>query len=168
MSEAVVRGAEIGYRDGAILLDRRNVNEEVRDSEVTSQASRVSAIPGVRRVLVEWQRQWVEKAGGSAVVEGRDIGTVVFPDAPLKIFLTASREERGRRRHKQLKGKGMSVTLASLLEEIDERDRRDRERTASPLRPAEDAIVIDTTGYGIDAVMDRVMTVVAERSFCTE
>ena len=155
---AVVRGAEIGYRDGAILLDGRNVNEEVRDSEVTSQASRVSAIPGVRRVLVEWQRQWVEKAGGSAVVEGRDIGTVVFPDAPLKVFLTARPEVRAARRVDELPPGAES--LAGVARDLERRDRRDSTRADSPLQAAGDAVEIDTSDLTIDEVIVGIVELV--------
>ena len=120
-------------------------------------ASAVSAIPLVRRALVSLQRRLGLEKGG--VMEGRDIGTVVFPDAEVKIFLTASAEARADRRHKQLKAKGINVNLAHLLEDIRSRDERDSQRQASPLKPADDAIQLDTTDLSIDEVVDKVLDI---------
>ena len=118
-------------------------------------ASRVAAWPAVRNALLERQRRFLREPG--LVADGRDMGTVVFPDAPLKVFLTASPEERARRRHKQLKDKGSDVSLAALSREITERDLRDSTRTVAPLKPAPDAEVIDSTGLSIEQVVERVV-----------
>jgi cytidylate kinase len=157
----VVRKAGFGYRNGAMLLAGEDVSEAIRSPELTSHASRVSAIPEVREVLVTWQRTWVERQGGSAVVEGRDIGTVVFPEAPVKIFLTASPEVRAARRASELpNGEG---SLAGVARELERRDHRDSTRQASPLRPAADAVEIDTSNMPVDEVIDFVVRLVAER-----
>ncbi len=157
----VVRKAGFGYRNGAMLLAGEDVSEAIRSPELTSHASRVSAIPEVREVLVTWQRTWVERQGGSAVVEGRDIGTVVFPEAPVKIFLTARPEVRAARRARELPdGEG---SLAGVARELERRDLRDSTRQASPLRPAADAVEIDTSNMPVDEVIDFVVRLVAER-----
>ena len=124
-------------------------------------ASTVAAIPSVRQALLQRQREFRQAPG--LVADGRDMGTVVFPDAPLKFFLTASAEERARRRYKQLIAKGESVSLPRLLEDIEERDARDSRRQVSPLVPAEDAIVIDSTATPIADVFQQVMQKVEER-----
>ena len=118
-------------------------------------ASRVSALPAVRSALVALQQGFRRMPG--LVADGRDMGTVIFPDAAHKVFLTASAEERAERRYKQLKDKGVSVTLDGLLREILARDARDAQRVVAPLRPAEDAVRIDTTGLGITEVVERVL-----------
>jgi len=115
----------------------------------------VAAMPAVRAALLGRQRGYAEPPG--LVADGRDMGTVVFPAAGLKVYLTASAEERARRRHKQLIEKGLPANLASLSREILERDRRDSERSVAPLRPATDAVVIDSTGLTIDEVVGRVL-----------
>ena len=124
-------------------------------------ASRVAAMPLVRTALLDRQRVFARPPG--LVADGRDMGTVVFPDAQLKIYLTASAEERARRRHNQLKEKGLDVSLAALSQEIRERDRRDSSRAVAPLRPAEDAVVIDSTGIPIEGVVDAVLALVGQR-----
>ena len=124
-------------------------------------ASKVAVLPAVRQALLQRQRDFVQAPG--LVADGRDMGTVVFPDSPLKVFLTASAEERARRRYKQLKDKGDSVNLATLLKEIQERDRRDSEREHSPLKPADDAVLIDSSSLGIEQVFERVLTEVSAR-----
>jgi cytidylate kinase len=121
----------------------------------------VAAIPSVREALLQRQREFRRAPG--LVADGRDMGTVVFPDAPLKFFLTASAGERARRRHKQLIAKGESVSLPRLLEDIEERDARDSSRKVSPLVPAEDAIVIDSTTTPIPDVFQQVMQRVKEK-----
>lgn len=141
--------------DERILLDGNDVTVETRLEKTGNMASRVAVMPQVRKALVELQQAF-RKAPG-LVADGRDMGTVIFPDAPAKFFLTASAEERARRRHKQLNGKGKGANLADLFREITERDERDASRKASPLRPAEDAVVIDTTSEDIAAVLDRVL-----------
>ena len=112
-------------------------------------------MPAVREALLEWQRAYAEAPG--LVADGRDMGTTVFPDAPVKVFLTASAEERAQRRYKQLKEKGLPANLADLTGEIEARDARDRNRAASPLIPAADAVEIDSTALSIEQVVDDVM-----------
>jgi CMP/dCMP kinase len=138
-----------------VILAGEEVTDQIR-SEVAGQgASRVAAWPAVRKALLERQRAFAKPPG--LVADGRDMGTVVFPEADLKIFLTASPDERALRRYKQLKDKGSDVSLAALSREITERDLRDSTRTVAPLTPAPDAEVIDSTGLTIDHVIDRVM-----------
>jgi cytidylate kinase len=138
-----------------VLLEGEVVTDEIR-SEVAGQgASRVAAWPGVRSALLERQRAFARSPG--LVADGRDMVTVVFPGADLKVFLTASRDERALRRYKQLKDKGSDVSLAALSREITERDLRDSTRTVAPLKPAPDAEVIDSTGLTVEQVVDRVM-----------
>lgn len=144
------------FRDGAVLLDGEDVSLEIRTETAGNNASRVAAIPAVRDALLSWQRAYA--TGPGLVADGRDMGTVVFPDAQLKIFLDASAEERAKRRYNQLKEKGIDANFAALTAELEERDRRDRTRSVSPLVPAEDAIVIDSTGVGIEAVLEQILT----------
>ncbi len=144
-----------------VLLGGNDVSALIRSEEAGNSASKVAAIPAVRDALLERQRAFRRPPG--LVADGRDMGTVVFPDAALKIFLTASVEERARRRHKQLKEQGLSVTLSALLEEIAERDRRDSSRAVAPLKPAADAFIIDTTDIGVDAVVERVLQLAKDR-----
>lgn len=143
-----------GGRAGELVrvwLGNEDASDAVRSEESSLAASRVAAWPAVRIALLEKQRAYRRPPG--LVADGRDMGTVVFPDAELKIFLTASPEERARRRYKQLKQKGIDVNLAQLLADIAERDARDSQRTISPLKPAPDAVVIDTTGLEVAAVL---------------
>ena len=144
-----------------ILLNQINVTDEIRSESVGSAASFVAAIPEVRIALLERQREFCQPPG--LVADGRDMGTVVFPQAALKIFLTASPEERAQRRYKQLKQKGIDVNLARLSEDIAARDQRDERRKMSPLQPAPDAINLDTTALDIAAVEEIVMTLAQER-----
>jgi len=144
-----------------ILLEGEDVTLELRTETTGNGASRVAAIPEVRAALLERQRTFRQPPG--LVADGRDMGTVVFPDAVLKIFLTASTEERAQRRYNQLKDKGLSVTMRSLLDEIAERDERDQNRAASPLVPAEDAVVLDTSELSIDEVVDLLWNLCQER-----
>jgi cytidylate kinase len=143
-----------------IMLSGEDVTLEVRKESTGAGASAVAAIPEVRDALLQRQRAF-QKAPG-LVADGRDMGTQVFPCAALKIFLTASAEERARRRHKQLKDKGMDVSLAALSRDIEDRDRRDSERSVAPLRPAEDARILDSSGLSIEAVTNTVLDWVAE------
>jgi cytidylate kinase len=138
-----------------ICLGGNDVTAKVRSEAGGQGASRVAAWPAVRAALLARQHAFARPPG--LVADGRDMGTVVFPAAHLKIFLTASADERARRRHKQLKDKGSDVSLAGLSREIAERDLRDSTRTASPLKPAPDALVIDSTGLSIDEVVERVL-----------
>ena len=147
---------EVDERGGErVLLDGRDVSVELRTERTGGMASVVAAMPAVRAALIERQRAFAEPPG--LVADGRDMGTVVFPDAGLKIFLTASAEERARRRHKQLIEKGLSANLPDLSREILERDRRDSERTVAPLRPATESVVVDSTGLSIDEVVEAVL-----------
>ena len=134
----------------------------LRTETAGAAASAIAAIPEVRSALKERQRAFRQAPG--LVADGRDMGTVIFPDAGWKVFLTASAEERAERRYKQLKDKGVSVTLDGLLREILARDARDASRAVAPLRPAEDAVRIDTTGQGIEAVVERVLALVPGRA----
>ena len=138
-----------------VLLGGRDVTEAIRTEQMGLGASRVAAWPAVRQALLERQRAFAEPPG--LVADGRDMGTVVFPQAPLKIFLTASPEERARRRYNQLKQKGSGASLSALSREIAERDARDSSRAVAPLVPAADAALIDSTGLGIEAVIERVI-----------
>lgn len=152
---------EAGENGVAVFLDGEDISAEIRTEEVGAYASQVAALPLVREMLLARQRAFRQAPG--LVADGRDMGTVVFPDAVLKIFLTASAEERAKRRYKQLKEKGNNVTLARLLEDICDRDRRDEQRSVSPLRPAPEAIVLDTTTIEIDDVEKKVMALINER-----
>lgn len=143
------------FEGGRILLDERDVSDEIRTEASGNAASKVAALPAVRAALLDWQRDQARPPG--LVADGRDMGSVVFPQAPLKVFLTASADERAHRRYKQLKQKGFDVSLASLVEEIEERDRRDRSRSVAPLRPAPGAYELDSTGLSIEEVLDRVL-----------
>jgi CMP/dCMP kinase len=138
-----------------VVLEGQDVTAEIRSETAGQGASRVAAWPVVRSALLERQRAFAEPPG--LVADGRDMGTVVFPQADLKIFLTASPEERAQRRYKQLKDKGSGVSLAALSREITERDLRDSTRTVAPLKPAPDARVIDSTGLSIEAVVNRIL-----------
>jgi len=144
----------------SIRLDGEEVAGEIRTEEAGAGASAVAAIPAIREALLERQRAFSEAPG--LVADGRDMGTHVFPHADLKIFLTASPDERARRRHKQLKDKGMDVSLAALSRDIEDRDRRDSERSVAPLRPAEDARILDSSGQSIEAVTQTVLDWVSE------
>lgn len=143
---------------GSVILEREEVNQSIRTETCGNAASRLAAWPEVRQALLARQRAFRQPPG--LVADGRDMGTVVFPDAGLKIYLTASAEERARRRYKQLKEKGFDVNLAQLSVEITERDARDSQRTVSPLRPADDAAIIDTTNLSIEDVIHRVSVLV--------
>ena len=144
-------------RDGGelISLEGRDVTAAIRSEEVGQGASRVAAWQGVRQALLARQRAFAVPPG--LVADGRDMGTVVFPGAELKIFLTATPQERALRRHKQLKDKGSDVSLPALSREIAERDLRDQTRQVAPLRPAADAQQLDSTGLDIEAVVARVL-----------
>lgn len=142
-----------------VLLDGRNVTELIRSERVTEMSSVISAVPGVRRAMVERQRA-IGRRG--AVLNGRDIGTVVFPDATHKFFLTAAAEERAERRFREDKLKNASVSLAETFAEMSERDRRDSTRADSPLKIADDAIVIDSTGLSIEEVFRKMMAKVRD------
>ncbi|GGA01563.1 (d)CMP kinase [Dyella caseinilytica] len=166
-AEAVTRCAEstrIHFRaapnDGEtrVIVNGHDATDELRTETAGAAASAIASIPSVRKALVDLQLSF-RKAPG-LVADGRDMGTVIFPDAPFKVFLTASAAERAKRRYKQLKEKGLSVTLASLQSEIEARDTRDASRAVAPLKPAADALLVDTTGMGIEDVVAKVLAVV--------
>lgn len=141
-----------------ILLSDQIITGKIRTEACGNAASKIAVFPEVRAVLLERQRSLCRLPG--LIADGRDMGTVVFPHAILKIFLEANIEERAKRRYRQLKDVGQDVNLQDLLEEISARDVRDRGRVVAPLKPAEDAVVIDTTGLGVEAVFERVMQIV--------
>ena len=145
-----------------VFLDGREVTEEIRTAEVAQAASRLATIAGVREVLVSEQQR--AGNGGGVVMEGRDIGTVVFPSAELKIFLDASQETRAQRRWKEHQEKGDDFTLLDVLQEVRERDKRDRERKVSPLVKAKDAVLVDNTAMGIEETARLIVFLAEERS----
>ena len=140
-----------------VLLEGQNVSTLIRSEQTGNAASKVAALPLVRSALLERQHHFRQLPG--LVTDGRDMGTVVFPDAPYKIFLNASAEVRAQRRHKQLKEKGIGSKIPDLINEISERDERDRNRRVAPLRPATDAIQLDSTSLGIENVFERVRAI---------
>ncbi|MDE0095228.1 MAG: (d)CMP kinase [Gammaproteobacteria bacterium] len=149
------------FDQGKAMLVGADVENEIRSEQAGDRASRVAPLPAVRRALLSWQRNCAMPPG--LVADGRDMGTVVFPDADCKIFLTASVEQRAQRRFNQLRQKGFDVNIHRLFEEISERDRRDAGRRVSPLRPAEDAVLLDTTELTIDQAVEVVLGL-ADRS----
>lgn len=144
-----------------MLLAGEDVTRAIRGEDVASAASQVAVVPEVRAALVNLQRSFRRPPG--LVADGRDMGSVIFPDAGLKIFLTASAEERARRRHKQLKDQGMDVSLAALSADISQRDQRDASRQVAPLRPAAGAVLIDSTGRTAEEVVEEVLARARER-----
>lgn len=162
----VARGLDVAFEPAAdgdvvVRVDGADVTAELRSETVGDAASRIAAVPKARDALLARQRGFRQAPG--LVADGRDMGTVVFPDATLKVFLTASAEERARRRHKQLKEQGVDVNLADLLDEIAVRDERDRTRVVAPLVPAEDAHQVDTTGLPVEAVVEKVLGLLREQ-----
>lgn len=157
-----VTSVEISYCDGVIMLDGVPVQSEVRSPEVTAAVSAVSAIEAVREHIVGIQRKWVADHGGSAVAEGRDIGTVVFPDARVKIFLTARPGVRAERRSGDAEAGQRDV--ADIAADLHRRDHADSTRAVSPLRAAADAVTIDTSDMTIDEVVATVMDIVESRT----
>ncbi len=152
---AVARGLDVVFQHGRVYLAGADVTDAIRTEAAGNDASRVAALPAVRAALLAWQRSYARPPG--LVADGRDMGTVVFPRAALKVFLDASAEERAVRRHKQLKEKGIDASLSDLAAEIRERDQRDRNRAVAPLKAAEDALIIDSTSIGVDEVLTRVL-----------
>lgn len=150
---------------GRVELDGEDISDQLVTEASGAAASKVAPIPGVRAALLERQRKFLQPPG--LVAEGRDMGSVVFPAAQLKIFLEASAQERARRRYEQLKDNGPDVSLRAVLSEIQNRDKRDRERSISPLVPAEDAIIIDTTALTVEEVVNRVLELCSERRLFT-
>lgn len=163
---AVAAGLEVEFRAGTggsprIFLEGVEVGADLRSETCGSAASRVAALPVVRAALLQRQRDFRQPPG--LIADGRDMGTVVFPDAELKLFLTASAEERARRRYKQLSEQGMNASLKNLAGEIAERDARDAGRAVAPLRPAADAEVLDTTHWSIAEVCERALALAVRR-----
>jgi len=163
-AEAMTRCAETtritfkaakGGGETHVIVNGMDATDEIRTETCGAAASAIAAIPSVRAALFDKQRHFRKSPG--LVADGRDMGTVIFPDAGVKVFLTAGAEERAKRRYKQLKEKGLNVTLSSLLREIQARDVRDAERPVAPLKPAADALIIDSTGMPIDEVVARVL-----------
>lgn len=148
-------------REAEALTPEDLARPDLRAPEVDRAASLVAAIPGVRAALLAFQRRFAEARG--AVLDGRDIGTVVFPDADLKLFVTASDEERARRRWRELKGRGVEVPFETVLADLRARDARDATRAVAPLRPAVDAIVLETTDLNADAAFARALAIVRDR-----
>lgn len=169
-AEGLLASLDLDLRMGTdglmVTLDHDDVTERIRTPETSEAASRVSALPAVRRRLVEEQRRMAREqndAGLGVVMEGRDIGTVVFPEADVKVYMVANPEARAERRHRELTDQGETVSLDDVAEDIAERDARDATRSVSPLRQAEDAVVLDTTGLDIDEQVKRVVALVRTR-----
>ncbi|MBW1832019.1 MAG: (d)CMP kinase [Deltaproteobacteria bacterium] len=152
--------AFVSQDDGTprLLLDGKDRADDIRTPELAAGASQVSAYPGVRRALLDIQRDLGREGG--VVLEGRDIGTVVFPDAEVKLFLTASAEERARRRVRDLRDRGTTADYDQILSQIRSRDEADSTRAIAPLRPAEDAVILDSTSLGLEAVVEHVLELI--------
>lgn len=153
--EAVARSLKPVFRDGSVWLGGRDVGSAIRTEEVGAAASKVAAVPGVRAALYDLQRSAALAPG--LVADGRDMGTVVFPEAPLKVFMTASAAVRAERRARQLEARGEKADRAALTRDLEARDRRDRERAAAPLKPAADARELDTSDMGVEEVVKKVL-----------
>jgi len=149
------------FKGGRIYLNGRDVSDSVRAEQVGNAASAIAVFPAVRAALFERQRACRRPPG--LVADGRDMGTIVFSDADLKIFLTASAEKRAQRRYKQLIEKGFSASITTLLRDLQERDARDAERSTAPLMPAADAVVIDSSELSVDGVVERILELAAQR-----
>jgi cytidylate kinase len=160
-AEQLAIAAEIDLAPGRIALNGEDVTEAIRAPDVSNGASKIAVIPGVRRAMVAKQRAIGERA--SVVMEGRDIGTVVFPEADVKVFLDANPVERVRRRYEELKAKGQIVNSEQLANEMRERDRRDSTRTDAPLAQAPDAVYVDSTGLAIEEVEEAILKIVRAR-----
>jgi len=161
--EQLARAAQIGFpAEGQVELNGEDVTRAIREPGVSDAASRVASVPGVRRALVERQREIAEQY--SVVMEGRDIGTVVFPQAHVKIYLDASTQIRAERRAEDLRAQGVEATAGELTREIEERDRRDRTRPNSPLMQAPDATYLDTTGLSREDVENEILRLVRART----
>jgi cytidylate kinase len=157
------RGLHLGFEGDRVLLAGRDVSEEIRTPEMSRGASVVSARPVVREKLLALQRDLGRHAPRGAVLEGRDIGTVVFPDAEVKLFLTATDEARALRRHAELSEKGLNVGLSEVLSDQRRRDKDDTERAIAPLKPAPDALLVDTTGLDLGEVVEHCFQLAKER-----
>ncbi|MCP4996814.1 MAG: (d)CMP kinase [Gammaproteobacteria bacterium] len=151
----IARGMQVEFKPGRVLLEGEDVSRMIRTETAGNEASKVAVIPEVRAALLDWQRNYARTPG--LVADGRDMGTVVFPDAEVKIFLTASAEERANRRYNQLKEKGLDANLAGLVAEIRERDERDQNRSVAPLKAPDGALAVESTALTIDEVLTEVM-----------
>lgn len=151
----LARDLHCSFAGEDIFLGQENVSAAIRAEEVGNTASKIAALPAVRQALYRLQLDFRKTPG--LVADGRDMGTVIFPHAPLKVFLTASVEARAERRYKQLIGKGFSANMSDLLKDLRERDERDVNRTVAPLKPAEGAYVLDTSAMGVDEAVERVL-----------
>jgi cytidylate kinase len=158
----IAAGMPVAFRNGRIILDKQDVTEEIHGEACGNKASEVARLPAVRQALMKRQRAFREPPG--LVADGRDMGTIVFADAALKVFLTASPEVRAERRYKQLIDKGIPANLRSLSRALAERDERDRKRSVAPLVPAPDSQVLDSSALSIDQVVERVLGWWRERS----
>ncbi|SKC72983.1 (d)CMP kinase [Maledivibacter halophilus] len=156
--EKILKNTKIEFSNGNIILDDINVNEEIREPRINESVSKVAAMPFIREILVSLQRGIAKD--NNVIMDGRDIGTRVLPDAKYKFFLTASIEERAERRYKELIEKGYQCSYEETVDEIAHRDKLDSERTVDPLRKAEDAIIIDTTGKSINEVIDIILNII--------
>ena len=160
---ARIAGAmDVAFRDGCVWLDGRDVTGELRTEDVSAAASRVAAKPSVRAALLERQRGFCRLPG--LVADGRDMGSVVFPHAPLKVYLTAGVETRANRRYKQLMEKGMYAKIQDVVEELRRRDERDTSRPVAPLKHYPDAIFLDTTGLSVEAAVQKILDSWREKS----
>lgn len=144
-----------------VVVQNEDITHEIRTESCSQLTSIIATIPEVRRALFDKQRSFLKSPG--LIADGRDMGSVIFPDAQVKIFLDASDEERALRRHNQLKAKGINVSLTQVLKELQERDQRDRQRSVAPLKAADDAIHVDTTNVSIDDVLRRIFLVIENR-----
>ena len=153
----------LAYQDGGqrVLLNGEDVSDAIRTPEIAYYASKVSAVPAVRQFLLEAQRDMAKK--GNILMDGRDIGTVILPDAPVKIFLTASAETRAERRYLELAEKGQQVTRGSVLHDVVERDRQDMSRAVAPLKQAEDAVLLDTSKMTLDESIEAVLQIIRKK-----
>lgn len=154
---------DIRYEDGAqhILLCGEDVSDAIRTPEIAKYASKVSAVPEVRQFLLETQRDMAKN--GNILMDGRDIGTVILPDAPVKIFLTASAEARAQRRYLELHEKGQSITFDEVLHDIQQRDEQDMTRAVAPLKQAADAVLLDTSDISLEQSIEAVLRIIRER-----
>ena len=163
---AMAARLEISFDEGRVTVDGADLTEEIRTEPVSVASSQVSALAPVRAAILDLQRSMRRPPG--LVADGRDMGTVVFKDAPLKIYLDASAEIRAERRYNQLKNKGLDVNFRALLANLEERDARDKERAVSPLVPAEDALIIDSTNLSIEEVLEKVLSEVEARQLISK
>ena len=153
--EKTAAGLQVEFLDGKIILSGQDVTDKLRDEAIGDRASEIAKLPAVRTALLARQRAFRQPPG--LVADGRDMGTVVFPDAVLKVFLTVSVATRAQRRYKQLIDKGNSANLAALSRDLEERDKRDATREVAPLKPAADAVSVDSSALTIEEVVDRVL-----------